>query len=109
MRKGLLMLLTVGLLTLLGCAGTPGKAGKSVSVKESQLTGKYGNPMSADIYIEFKDDGTFCDKFGSRSACGKYVRDGNHVTLILESGTSFDFVVEGNALVTKEGGRYTKQ
>ena len=103
------MLLTGCLLTLLGCANAPGKIGKNVSDNEFQVTGKYLNAMTSEIYIELKDDGIFYDKFGKRSAYGKYVIDGNRVILTWESGKTYEFVIEGKSLINKEGIRLTRQ
>ena len=109
MKRILLLLLAVCLLTILGCAGAQVKTDNTVSEKKGQVTGKYFNPLSTDIYLELKDDGTFYDKFGSRSSNGKYVVNGNRVIFTLETGRTFECTFEGKSLVTKEGFRYTKQ
>jgi uncharacterized protein involved in tellurium resistance len=111
MKRILVMLLTGCSLSILGCAGAPVRTGESVSVSDKaiQVTGKYVNPMSSEIYIELKDDGTFNDKFGKRSTHGKYVVDGNRAIFTTESGFIFEFIVEGKSLVSKDGGRLTRQ
>lgn len=108
MRKSLVGVVAVGLLASLGCAGHSGKAGTGASDHVTRLTGRYVHPTSPDIYMEFKGDGTFCDKFGRRVACGKYALSNNHATLIFDSGKTFEFAVEGNVLMSTEGGRYIK-
>jgi hypothetical protein len=97
------------LLTILGCASVQIKTDKDVSEKPNQISGKYFNPLSTDIYLELKDDGTVYDKFGSRSANGKYVIDGKRVIFTLESGRTFECIIDGKSLFTKEGFRYSKQ
>ena len=109
MKRILLLLLTGCFLTFLGCAGAQVKTDKNVSEKKPQIAGKYFNPLTTDIYIELKDDGTYNDKFGKRSSNGKYVIDGNRVILTSESGKTFEYKIEGKSLITKEGFRYTKQ
>jgi hypothetical protein len=109
LKRILLMLLTGGFLTLLGCANAPGKIGKNESDKEFQVTGKYVNAITSDIYIELKEDGTFYDKFGKRSSHGKYVIDGNRVIFTSASGKTFEFVIEGKSLISKEGARLIRQ
>ena len=109
MKRILLLLLAVSLLTILGCSGSQVKPDISASEKKEPITGKYFNPLTTHIYLELKDDGTFNDRFGKRSANGKYVVDGNHVTLKYETGTNVEYTLEGKSLITKEGFRYTKQ
>ena len=108
-KRILLLLLTGCLLALSGCANTPGKTGENESAKEFQVTGKYLNQMTSDIDIELKDDGTFSNIFGKRSAYGKYVLNGNRVIFTLESGKTFEFAIEGKSLISKEGTRFTRQ
>jgi hypothetical protein len=103
------MLLTGCLLTLSGCAGIPGKFGRNVSDKGFQVTGKYLNAITSDIYIELKDDGTYYDKFGKRSSSGRYVTAGNRVIFTSESGKTFELVIEGKSLISKEGAMFTRQ
>jgi hypothetical protein len=109
MKRFLLLLLTGCLLTILGCAGAQVKTDESVSEKPYQISGKYFNPLSTTIYLELKDDGTVYDKFGDRSANGKYVIEGNRVIFTLETGRTFECTIDGKSLITKEGFRYTKQ
>lgn len=109
MKRILLMLLTGCLLTFFGCSNALVKTGVNMSEKGSQVTGKYVHMMSPVIYIELKDDGTYCHQFGKRSICGKYVIDGNHVIFTFESGKPWEFVIEGKSLISKEGDKFTKQ
>jgi hypothetical protein len=96
-------------LTFFGCAGAQVKTDENESEIKYPISGKYFNQLSTDIYLELKDDGTFYDKFGSRSANGKYVVDGNRVIFTLETGKTFECVINGKSLYSKEGFRYSKQ
>ncbi len=109
MKQIVLMLLTGCLLIILGCASAPVKTDNNVSYKDVQVAGKYFNKMSKAIYIELKGDGTFIDRFGSRSTTGKYVVDGNRVTLTPITGKADEYVIEGKSLVYKDGSRLTRQ
>jgi hypothetical protein len=109
MKRILLLLLTGCLLTILGCAGAQVKTEKNASEITYPITGKYFNPLTTDIYLELKDDGTFYDQFGKKSLNGTYVRDGNRVIFTLETGRTFECTLEGKSLITKEGSRFTKQ
>jgi hypothetical protein len=121
LKQILLLMLTGCLLTIFGCGHDPGQAGKNVgekepqvtgknvSEKDSQITGKYLHVMTPEIYIELKDDGTYCHIFGKRSKCGKYVRDGNRVIFKSENGVTFGFEIKGKSLISDEGAGFTKQ
>jgi len=109
MRIRLSMLLAGCLMTLSGCANIPAQADKSVSVKPLQVTGRYVNAMSSEIYIDFKADGTFNDKFGRRSVTGKYVQEGNRVILTPTAGKVFEYTIDGNSIVSTDGGRLIRQ
>ena len=109
MKQILLILLTGGLLIISGCASTPVKTDNNVIKKDVNITGRYFSPMSQAIYIELKDDGTFEDRFGSRSATGKYVTLDNRVIFTPNTGKPYEYVLDGKALVYKDGSRFTKQ
>jgi len=109
MKISLSMLLAVCLMTLSGCANVSAQADKSVSAKPLQVSGRYLNAMTSEIYVEFKADGTFVDRFGSRSVSGTYVMDGNRVILTPKGGKVFEYTVDGNSIVSKDGGRLTRK
>ncbi|GFE62756.1 DUF4923 family protein [Geobacter sp. AOG2] len=114
MKQIMVMLVIGGLLTLMGCAGAAqGGTGKSaIGETKLQVTGKYVNIMASTVSIELKEDGTFTNRFGKRSSQGKYVVKGNHVIFTTgpgKTGQTFEFVLEGDSLMSKEGARFKKE
>ena len=108
MKRILLLLLAGCLLTILGCAGAQVKTDNSAGEKKQQIAGTYYNPFSEDIYLELKEDGTLFDKFGTRTANGKYVVKNNHVIFTLDTGRTFECTFDGKSLITKEGIKYSR-
>lgn len=109
MKRISLLLLTVCLLTILGCAGTQVVTDKKMGEEKYQVAGKYINPLTASIYLDLKDDGTFYDAFGRKGLSGKYVVNENRVMFTLETGREFECTIDGNSLITSDGFRYTKK
>jgi hypothetical protein len=107
LKRTLFVLLTGCVLTIFGCISSPVKTGKNEAEVGTGVTGKYVHVAAPNIYIELKDDGTFCHKFGKRNKCGKYVINGNRV--IFDSEAQFELEIEGNSLISKEGAKYIKQ
>jgi len=111
MKQIPVMLLTGCLLALLGGAGAlAGTDDKSVTGDATlQVTGTYVNVMASNVRIELKTDGTYSDRFGKRSSQGKYVVKGNKVVFTSGAGKTFEFVIEGDSLMSKEGARFKRQ
>ncbi|HTP64076.1 MAG TPA: hypothetical protein VMJ66_01705 [Geobacteraceae bacterium] len=107
MKRTLFLLVTGCLLAMSGCSSAPVKTEKNVSEKEAAVTGKYVHSIAPNIYIELKDDGTYCHHFGKKTKCGNYVVDGKRV--IFDSEKKFEMEIEGNSLISKEGATFIKQ
>lgn len=72
-------------------------------------TGKYVDEKEPQNFFELKKEGIVIIVQGNESKTGKYLMDGNNVTLILDSGGAAQGKIEGKTFIEKGGGRYTLQ
>jgi hypothetical protein len=94
-RFGVPLISVCALLALTGCN------------HNSTISGKYVDEKQPQNYFELKKDGMFSIHQGDVSKNGKYVLDGNKVTLTLDGGGVAHGKIEGKTFIDNGGVVFT--
>jgi len=73
----------------------------------SSVSGKYVDEKQPQNYFELKKDGAFSIHQGDVSKSGKYVLDGNKITLTLDEGGSAQGKIDGKTFIDNGGVVFT--
>jgi len=74
-----------------------------------EVSGKYMNEKNPKDYLELKSDGTFFSQEGPMGIAGKYVVEGDQITLKTDMGFASRGKIKGKTIIDREGERWTKQ